>query len=492
MELPKFTEIPIRVESYQGSWYWADEVSTCEFNENRWNTTFVDYGNGDTWHRRSALKKRLFSEFLKVIPRPDTKSEVPWRERGFWTITERTVRDHDDYTELFRFGSLRLELKVDTHQGPVHLGTTDAVNILVHVCEGLYRDEFGAHFKYIPIRGEIIFKELFDINNIIPYNSNVPVRRGPPPRPKIWRTRGHARRIEWRISKNSNRRNTLDELELEAQLHRKPTMSRPVSNAQNSMTAENSVEVCQPSIMTEESDLISDQSSNYRVSREKYQTPPPFKRSRKYDLDFICNSDQNSEQEREEEEITTAMYLEAAARTCKGQDTQENHSPDRRNQIEYHDPMNDHTSACSGEDTRVAAGYYDVPSPVENEAPSSQFRERDEFDSSRSDEDYSDGVYDIRGPELERSCYDESQDLLTRRNCIESDTRSQQNTGPDEYCVSDLSQSSEKLYDTDDISALTIDDARDRDRGYFRPSPPSPPSPDYDNLAFDYGQKTWA
>ncbi|KUI61770.1 hypothetical protein VP1G_08917 [Cytospora mali] len=486
MEPPKFTEIPIRVESYQGSWYWTDEVSTCEFNENRWNTTFVDYGNGVTWHRRSALKKRLFNELLNVLPRPDTKSEFPRRERGFWTITERSVRDHDDYIELFRFGSLLLELKVDTYQGPVHFGTTDAVNILVHVCEGLYRDEFGAHFKYIPIRGEIIFKELFDIDNIIPYNSNVPARRGPPLRPKIWRTCDHARRIEWRISKNLNRCNILDELENEAQLHPKPTMSRPVSNAQNSMTAKESVEMClEPSNMRDGSELISDQSSNYRGSRDKYQTPPPFKRSRKYDLDFICNSDQNSEQEREEEELATAMYLEAAARTCKGQDIQEHHSPDRRNQIEYYDPMNNHTSTHSGEGTRVAAGHY-VPSPAEYEAPSSQFREMNEFDSSISDEDYSDGVYDIRVPESERSCYDEEQNLLTRRNRIESGTRSQH---PDEYCVSDLSHNSEDLYDTDDISALTVDDARDRNRGYFRPSPPSPASPEYDNPALDYGQK---
>lgn len=81
----------------------------------------IEYGTGDISYCRSDLGARLFEELLHVVTRPDIKSKPPWRGdwTGFWTISERTIRGKDGYVELFAFGSLRLEVKVDGIQGSV-------------------------------------------------------------------------------------------------------------------------------------------------------------------------------------------------------------------------------------------------------------------------------------------------------------------------------------------------------------------------------------
>lgn len=120
-----FAEVPLRSESHGGTWYWTNSVSTCELNttEGSESTMVVDYGFGEEiLHSRAELRSTFFSELMEVILRVlNTKGQPPWLGSwsGFWTLTDKTVRDKDDYVELFVFGLFRLELKVDALQGPV-------------------------------------------------------------------------------------------------------------------------------------------------------------------------------------------------------------------------------------------------------------------------------------------------------------------------------------------------------------------------------------
>lgn len=119
MKPPEFTEVPLRVERYEGKWYWTEEVSTCELNTNKWKSEYIEGSadSGPTW--KSALRDALIDELLSVMPCPLTGPNGSRIKRGFWTLNEGTVRSGDGYVELLSFGGLRLELKTKMHSWPI-------------------------------------------------------------------------------------------------------------------------------------------------------------------------------------------------------------------------------------------------------------------------------------------------------------------------------------------------------------------------------------
>lgn len=124
MEPLMFTEIPFWSEGHGGISYWTNAVLTCELNtaQGKESAMVVEYGSGETFYCRSELRRTFFSELMGVITRVlQAEGQPPWLGSwsGFWTLSEKTVRDKDDYVELFTFGPFRLELRVDGLQGPV-------------------------------------------------------------------------------------------------------------------------------------------------------------------------------------------------------------------------------------------------------------------------------------------------------------------------------------------------------------------------------------
>lgn len=118
-----FSELPLfHIEGYDREQFSTDKVSTCQLVERKGKTStrMIQYGTSDSYSR-VALRARLYTELYGVDMCLDILQKPLWCHSwsGYWNLSERTIHDRDGYVELFSFGSLRLEVKVDRLQGQV-------------------------------------------------------------------------------------------------------------------------------------------------------------------------------------------------------------------------------------------------------------------------------------------------------------------------------------------------------------------------------------
>lgn len=335
------------------------------------------------------------------------------------------------------------------------------MNIITHVCEVLHNDNLETHFKYIPIKGEIISKMLFDMDNIVRYDPWIPTRQGPPPRPRRWRTYGQPSRIVWRISKQpSGAYNRFDDLEFNARTyHSSPSASRPASEA--GIPIDNPYFIGGPGFYEKSHsghlpEPISSKSSENRGSQDQCKTPPRSRRDRRYDLDYICNTHDSFEYEREKEDSAPLMFRAADAGEY------ERHSdgyitPQRRALHPQDQPE------CDGPTRNILSSYHGQPEEAFNR-DTSGINSRDYHPRSPAEQIIPGHVnheYNIRTSEPENICEDshhyKSQFRGTQDNNVEHGTHGQEKELPLGYCVtiSDLSQSHGELPDADAVSSLS-------------------------------------
>lgn len=98
---------------------WGDRLPTCELKANSLSSSFVEYVHDTARRERLVLRAKLLSELLEAIICPEFERSYlgPGQGKGHWAISRFTVRGDDDHVELWMFGSLRLEVRVDTSQG---------------------------------------------------------------------------------------------------------------------------------------------------------------------------------------------------------------------------------------------------------------------------------------------------------------------------------------------------------------------------------------
>lgn len=304
------------------------------------------------------------------------------------------------------------------------------MNILGHVYDVLYYEDHKPQFIYIPIEGELIYREPLDINDL--YDPIAPTHQALPHRQMLWRTSGQARIIPWRLSRNLDHNNVLYDLEIKAQVHAHDP---------------------------------------------------------RYQLDFICNPDRSPGLERQEEELATTMYLAAAAGARYDAQTCPVHDP--RYQLDFIcNPTNGYTSTYPEEFYQTVER--DTAGQASYEAPSHQHREMDEAVTHGNEEHNvydpptsHKHAYDRNGHSPD-GVWPVIQNPEIQRNAVEFNTHSQQKTTPAGYPVSEPGQSYEDSVDADAVSALSVDDFQGSFQGYADMPPLPSLYPAHDTPEFDW------